>query len=204
VPPYVMRQIHEQANGAVVVSDVGQHQMWEAQYYQHDMPRTHITSGGLGTMGFALPAAIGASFARQDAEVWAVAGDGGFQMTMCELATIVQEKRPIKIAVINNGYLGMVRQWQDILYEKRYSGTPLISPDFAKLADAYGIPALRVTEKAAVADAISKARKTDGPFLLDFRVDPLAMVYPMVLPGKSNSEMLRRPLPENGIEQEGK
>jgi acetolactate synthase-1/2/3 large subunit len=204
VPPYVIRQLHEQANGAIVVTDVGQHQMWEAQYYPHDNPRTHITSGGLGTMGFALPAALGASFARPDGEVWTVAGDGGFQMTMCELATIVQEQKPVKIAIINNGYLGMVRQWQDILYDKRYSGTPLFSPDFAKLAAAYGIPGLVVTEKAAVAEAIRTARSTAGPFLLEFRVDPMAMVYPMVLPGKSNSEMLRRPMPENGADQAGK
>ncbi len=203
-PPYVMRQLHAHAANSIVVSDVGQHQMWEAQYFPHDAPRTHITSGGLGTMGFALPAAIGAAFARPGVEVWAVAGDGGFQMTMCELATIVQEKLSVKIAVINNGYLGMVRQWQDILYEKRYSGTPLTSPDFSILASAYGIPALRVTERDAVDGAIAEARRTDGPFLLDFRVDPLVNVYPMVLPGKSNSEMLRRPLPEQAVDQEGK
>lgn len=203
-PPFVIRRLNEQAPDAIVISDVGQHQMWEAQYFAHTRPRTHITSGGLGTMGFALPAAIGASFACPDAEVWTVAGDGGFQMTLCELATIVQERRPIKIAVINNGYLGMVRQWQDIMYEKRYSGTPLTNPDFARLAAAYGIPALTVTERTAVDDAVAQARRSDGPFLLDFRVDPLANVYPMVLPGKSNSEMLRRPLPENGNGQEGK
>ena len=128
VPPYVIRQLHEQASDAIVVTDVGQHQMWEAQYFPHDEPRTHITSGGLGTMGFALPAAIGASFARPEAEVWAVVGDGGFQMTMCELATLIQEKRNVKIAIINNGYLGMVRQWQDIFYEKRYSGNAADQP----------------------------------------------------------------------------
>jgi len=204
VPPYVIRQIYEQAAGSIVVSDVGQHQMWEAQYFPHERPRSHLTSGGLGTMGFALPAAIGASFARPDEEVWVVVGDGGFQMTMCELATVIQEERKIKIAIINNGYLGMVRQWQDIVYEKRYSASPLVNPDFAALAAAYGIAALRITERGAVADAISTARHTDGPFLLDFRVDPLAMVYPMVLPGKSNSDMLRRPLPEMMGGQEGK
>lgn len=203
-PPYVMRQLHAQAGDSIIVSDVGQHQMWEAQYYPHNAPRTHITSGGLGTMGFALPAAIGASFARPGEEVWAVAGDGGFQMTLCELATIVQEQLSVKIAVINNGYLGMVRQWQDILYEKRYSGTPLTSPDFTVLASAYGIAARRVTERAAVDDAIAEARRSSGPFLLDFRVDPLVNVYPMVLPGKSNSEMLRRPLPDTDNGQEGK
>src|ERR1041385_7675622 len=139
---------------AVVVSDVGQHQMWEAQYYKHDRSRTLITSGGLGTMGFALPAAIGAKVARPDAEVWVVVGDGGFQMTMCELATIAQEKLAINIAVINNGYLGMVRQWQEFFYDRRYSATPLLSPDFVKLAEAFGIPGLEVTSRAQVIPAV--------------------------------------------------
>ena len=126
----------------MVVSDVGQHQMWEAQYYKHDDPRTLITSGGLGTMGFALPAAIGAKMARPEAEVWVVAGDGGFQMTQCELATLQQEKLDIKIAIVNNGFLGMVRQWQEFFHDKRYAATPMLSPDFVKLAGAYDIPAL--------------------------------------------------------------
>ena len=125
---------------AIVVTDVGQHQMWEAQYFHHEQPRTLITSGGLGTMGFALPAAIGAKFACPEKEVWVVAGDGGFQMTAAELATIVQEKIKINIAIINNGYLGMVRQWQEFFYERNYEATPLVSPDFVKLADAHGIP----------------------------------------------------------------
>src|SRR5713101_293887 len=129
----------ETGGNAIVVTDVGQHQMWEAQYYRHNTPRSLITSGGLGTMGFALPAAIGAKFARPDAEVWVVAGDGGFQMTMSELATIVQEKLNVKIAIINNGYLGMVRQWQEFFYDKRYVATPLVAPDFAALANAFGI-----------------------------------------------------------------
>jgi acetolactate synthase-1/2/3 large subunit len=130
---------------ALVVTDVGQHQMWEAQYYKHDTPRSLITSGGLGTMGFALPAAIGAKMGRPDAEVWVVAGDGGFQMTCAELATLVQEELDIKIAIINNGYLGMVRQWQEFFYERRYAATPLSSPDFVKLAEAFGLQARRVT-----------------------------------------------------------
>src|SRR5262249_57294706 len=124
---------------ALVVTDVGQHQMWEAQYYKHDHPRGLITSGGLGTMGFALPAAIGAKFARPDAEVWVVAGDGGFQMTLAELATAAQEEIDLNIAVVNNGYLGMVRQWQGGFYDPRYSATPFLSPDFAKLAAAFGL-----------------------------------------------------------------
>ena len=123
----------------IVVTDVGQHQMWEAQYYKHETPRSLITSGGLGTMGFALPAAIGAKVARPEADVWVVVGDGGFQMTMCELATIVQENLNVNIAIINNGYLGMVRQWQEFFYERNYEATPLLSPDFVKLAEAYGI-----------------------------------------------------------------
>ena len=137
---HVIHDIWRATEGrAIVVTDVGQHQMWEAQYYHHDQPRSLITSGGLGTMGFALPAAIGAKFACPEAEVWVVAGDGGFQMTMPELATIAQEKLDIKVAIINNGYLGMVRQWQEFFYERRYAATPLLSPDFVKIADAYGL-----------------------------------------------------------------
>ncbi len=130
---------------ALVVSDVGQHQMWEAQYYKHDYPRKLITSGGLGTMGFALPAAIGARFAQPQDEVWVVAGDGGFQMTACELSTAAQEGIKVNVAIINNGYLGMVRQWQEFFYGGRYSSTPMRSPDFVKLAEAHGLTGLRVT-----------------------------------------------------------
>ena len=131
----------------IVVTDVGQHQMWEAQYYKHEQPRSLITSGGLGTMGFALPAAIGAKVARPEADVWVVVGDGGFQMTMCELATIVQENLNVNIAIINNGYLGMVRQWQEFFYERNYEATPLLSPNFVKLAEAYGIRAMGVNKR---------------------------------------------------------
>ena len=149
IPPFVMRQLwhatHNIANGpAIVVTDVGQHQMWECQYYIHDHAGQLLTSGGLGTMGFALPAAIGAQMAFPDRLVWAVVGDGGFQMTLQELAVLKQEHLPVKIAIINNGFLGMVRQWQQLFYEKRYTGTPVVSPDFVKLADAYDIPALSV------------------------------------------------------------
>src|SRR6185295_1623847 len=149
-------------------TDVGQHQMWEAQYYKHDRSRSLITSGGLGTMGFALPAAIGAKVARPDAEVWVVVGDGGFQMTMAELATIVQERLDINIAIINNGYLGMVRQWQEFFYERRYAATPLLSPDFVKLAGAYGLAARRVTRRAEVLPAVAEARATGATVILDF------------------------------------
>ncbi|HKM83236.1 MAG TPA: biosynthetic-type acetolactate synthase large subunit [Candidatus Acidoferrum sp.] len=178
---------------AIVVTDVGQHQMWEAQYYHHDRPRSLITSGGLGTMGFALPAAIGAKFARPDAEVWALVGDGGFQMTSCELATIVQEKINIKIAIINNGYLGMVRQWQEFFYDKRYVATPLVAPDFVSLANAFGIRGERITSRAEVVSTIESARHTEQPVLLDFRVEQEDSVYPMVAAGASLHDMIRRP-----------
>src|SRR5262249_54107387 len=154
---------------AVVVSDVGQHQMWEAQYYHHDTPRSLITSGGLGTMGFALPAAIGAKVARPDAEVWVVVGDGGFQMTMAELATIVQENLDITVAIINNGYRGMVRQWQEFFYERRYAATPLVNPDFAKLAEAYGLASTTVTARHEVVPAVQAARAHAGTVVIDFR-----------------------------------
>src|SRR5438034_6303059 len=133
--------------------------MWEAQYYHHDVPRSLITSGGLGTMGFALPAAIGAKVARPRADVWVVVGDGGFQMTMAELATIVQENLDINIAIINNGYLGMVRQWQEFFYGKRYAATPLVNPNFAKLAEAFGIAATTVTQRSQGAGAGEAARR---------------------------------------------
>jgi acetolactate synthase I/II/III large subunit len=191
---HVINDLWKVTNGnAIVVTDVGQHQMWEAQYYHHDAPRTLITSGGLGTMGFALPAAIGAKFARPDSEVWVVVGDGGFQMTMCELATIVQEKINIKIAIINNGFLGMVRQWQEFFYDKRYVATPLIAPDFAALANSFGIRGERITTRAEVVPTIQSAREFDGPVLLDFRVEQEDSVYPMVPAGASLHEMIRRP-----------
>jgi len=178
---------------AIVVTDVGQHQMWEAQYYHHNAPRTLITSGGLGTMGFALPAAIGAKMARPDAEVWVVVGDGGFQMTMCELATIVQEKINIKIAIINNGYLGMVRQWQEFFYDKRYVATPLVAPNFAALANSFGIRGETVTARKDVVPTIEAARKSEQTVLIDFRVEQEDSVYPMVAAGAALNDMIRRP-----------
>jgi acetolactate synthase I/II/III large subunit len=177
----------------IVVTDVGQHQMWEAQYYKHEEPRSLITSGGLGTMGFALPAAIGAKVARPDAEVWVVVGDGGFQMTMCELATIAQEGIDINIAIINNGFLGMVRQWQEFFYERRYAATPLSSPDFVRLAEAFGLRGLRVTDRAGVAPAVAEARAHRGTVVIDFRVEQEDSVYPMVPAGNDLHNMIRRP-----------
>ncbi len=196
---YAAHVIHdlwrETSGDAVVVSDVGQHQMWEAQYYRHERPRSLITSGGLGTMGFALPAAIGAKMSRPEAEVWAVVGDGGFQMTMAEMMTIVQEKVGVKIAIINNGFLGMVRQWQEFFHGGRYSETPLLSPDFAKLAEAFGIPGRRVAERSKLTEVVREARATNGPMLIDFRVEQEDSVYPMIPAGKALHEMIRRPTP---------
>jgi len=179
---------------AIVVTDVGQHQMWEAQYYLHDRPRTLITSGGLGTMGFGLPAAIGAKMGRPNETVWAIVGDGGFQMTLCELATAKQENVNINIGIINNGYLGMVRQWQEFFYEERYNATPMLSPDFCKLAEAYGIPAIRVTERHQIPDAVKQAESINGPALVEFRVEKADVVYPMVPAGADLNAMIRRPM----------
>jgi acetolactate synthase I/II/III large subunit len=179
----------------IVVTDVGQHQMWEAQYYKHERPRTLITSGGLGTMGFALPAAIGAKVACPEAEVWVVVGDGGFQMTMCELATLVQENLKINIAIINNGFLGMVRQWQEFFYDRNYAATPLLNPDFARLADAYGIRSMTISERALVVPAVESARRHEGPVLINFKVEQEDTVYPMVAAGAALNDMIRRPSP---------
>jgi len=195
VPQYVVRQIwHATQGNAVMVSDVGQNQMWEAQYFSHHRRRGLLSSGGLGTMGFALPAAIGAQMGRSDEQVWVVAGDGGFQMNIQELATVVQEQLPLKIAILNNGYLGMVRQWQQLFFEERYSGTPLLGPDFAQVAKAYGINGLTVREKSEVVPAISQAMATDGPMLIDFFIEQEENVYPMVVPGSPVHRMIRRPV----------
>ena len=187
---------HQTRDGnAIVVTDVGQHQMWEAQYYKHERPRSLITSGGLGTMGFALPAAIGAKVACPEAEVWVVVGDGGFQMTMCELATIVQENLKIHIAIINNGFLGMVRQWQEFFYDRNYAATPLLNPDFAKLAEAYGIRSATVSRRSEVVPAVEAARQHEGPMLINFKVEQEDTVYPMVAAGAALHDMIRRPSP---------
>ncbi len=178
---------------ALIVTDVGQHQMWEAQYYKHERPGTLITSGGLGTMGFALPAAIGAKLACPEKEVWVIAGDGGFQMTAAELSTIAQEEIKVNVAVINNGYLGMVRQWQEFFYERRYAATPLLSPDFVKLAEAHGLKGIRVEKRSQVKEAVREAESQDGTVVIDFRVEQEDSVYPMVPAGADLDAMIRRP-----------
>ncbi len=196
---HVIHDIWREAQAAgrientIIVTDVGQHQMWEAQYFKHESPRSLVTSGGLGTMGFALPAAIGAKFACPEKDVWVIAGDGGFQMTAAELSTIVQEKLAINIAVINNGFLGMVRQWQETFYEKNYSASPILSPDFVMLAAAHGIDAANVTKRAEVTPTATKARTSGKPFLINFAVEKEDGVYPMITPGAALHEMVRRP-----------
>ncbi len=191
---HVMHDLWRVTGGnAIVATDVGQHQMWEAQYYHHEQPRTLVTSGGLGTMGFALPAGIGAKVACPDREVWVIAGDGGFQMTACELSTIAQEQLDINIAVVNNGYLGMVRQWQEFFYEKNYASSPILSPDFVRLAEAHGIPGATVRTRGEVDAALAAARTTKGPFLINFLVEKEESVYPMIPAGAALHEMIRRP-----------
>jgi acetolactate synthase-1/2/3 large subunit len=193
IPQYVINKINELTKGeAIIVTGVGQHQMWCAQHYCYDKPNRLISSGGLGTMGFELPAALGAKIGMPDNMVWCIAGDGGFQMTLQELATITQEGAAVKIAIINNGYLGMVRQWQEMFYNKRYVATPLSSPDFVKLAGAYGIPALKVNKKEQVVPAIKRALVESGPFLINFLVEPEENVFPMVAPGSSLEDTMRR------------
>jgi len=196
---HVINDIWREAEAAgrtaqtIIVTDVGQHQMWEAQYYKHDSPRTLVTSGGLGTMGFALPAAIGAKVACPEKDVWVIAGDGGFQMTASELSTIQQEGLAINIAVINNGFLGMVRQWQEAFYEKNYAASPILSPDFVALAAAHGIEGATVSQRKDVIPTVTKARTSGKPFLINFQVEKEDGVYPMIAPGAALHEMVRRP-----------
>lgn len=193
--PHVIHALWESTNGnAVVVTGVGQHQMWTAQYYTFEKPYRFVTSGGAGTMGFGLPAAIGAWFADPEQEIWLVDGDGSFQMTQSELSTAVQEGANVKVAIMNNGFLGMVRQWQEFFFDKRYASTPITGPDFVKLAEAHGIPAKRITAPEDVSSAIQFARETPGPVVLDFRVEQEESVYPMVPTGAALDEMIRRPI----------
>ncbi|MBT3607721.1 MAG: biosynthetic-type acetolactate synthase large subunit [Candidatus Marinimicrobia bacterium] len=190
----VIRDIWKETNGdALIVTDVGQHQMLEAQYYDHEEPNTLLTSGGLGTMGYSLPAAIGASFSRQNKDIWVIVGDGSIQMTITELATAVQENANIKIAIINNGYLGMVRQWQQLFYDARYAETPISSPDYLKIAEAYGLSGYRVKKRKEIPGVIQKVKKIKGPVLVEFVVEQHDMVYPMVPAGAALNAMISRP-----------
>jgi acetolactate synthase-1/2/3 large subunit len=195
IPQYVIRQIYKATGGdAIIVTGVGQNQMWAAQYFFYDRPNGLVSSGGLGTMGFELPGAIGAKVGCPDETVWCIAGDGGFQMTIQELATIAQEKIDVNIAIINNGHLGMVRQWQELFYGRNYVGTVLSGPDYVKIAEAYGIPGIRVTDKRDVPAAIEKAMAHKGAFLIDFVVEPEENVFPIVPPGASLVEALELPM----------
>ena len=196
LPQQVLAELNEairQDDNAVVVTGVGQHQMWAAQYLFLNRPNSFVTSGGLGAMGFEVPAALGVQMGRPGATVWSVAGDGGFQMTLQELVTAVQEKLPIKIALFNNGYLGMVRQWQEMFFEGHLKEVPMPGPDYVKLANAYDIPALRVEHQEDVADALRQAQSCDGPFLIEFVVERETNVFPMVPPGGSLADTLEDP-----------
>ena len=190
-PDVILSTLAEVTGGrCTVVSDVGQHQMWIAQRYPFERPNTHITSGGLGAMGFAVPAAMGVHLARPGEPVWALSGDGGFQMNMAEIATMIQEGLEVKLAVFNNGYLGMVRQWQQFFHGGRYSNTPIWSPDYVKLAAAYGIPGWRVKQASEVSDALRQAHESPGPALVELVIEQEANVFPMIVPGGSLSEPL--------------
>ena len=198
LPQYIINQLSEATEGkAFIVTGVGQHQMWAAQHYMFTEPRSFITSGGSGAMGYEVPGAMGAQVGRPDRVVWSVAGDGGFQMTMAELATMVENKIPVKFAIINNSYLGMVRQWQEFFYKKSYVATYYThNPDFVKLAEAFGMFGERVTDKAQVKTTILKAMEYDGPALIDFVVEEEENVYPMIPAGQTIEELIEEPTPE--------
>jgi acetolactate synthase-1/2/3 large subunit len=198
LPQYIINQLSEATKGkALIVTGVGQHQMWAAQHYVYTEPRSLVTSGGSGSMGYEVPAAMGAQVGRPDRVVWSIAGDGGFQMTMAELATLVENEIPVKFAIINNHYLGMVRQWQEFFYKKSYVATHYThNPDFVKLADAFGMLGIRVTEKAQVMPALLKAMEYDGPALIDFVVEEEENVYPMIPSGQTIHELIEEPATE--------
>ncbi len=190
-PQYVVEQIYEATKGnAIITTEVGQNQMWAAQWYKYDYPRTFISSGGLGTMGFGFPAAMGTKVGKPDSIVFDIAGDGSIQMNIQELATCVYNKINVKVAILNNGYLGMVRQWQELFYKKRYSYTALTSPDFVKLAESYGAIGIRVTKKEDVRKAIEKAISIDNVVFIDFKVEEEENVFPMVPAGEALNRMI--------------
>jgi acetolactate synthase-1/2/3 large subunit len=194
LPQFVIKKIYELTGSeAYYVTGVGQHQMWAAQHFWSDRPNSFVTSGGLGTMGFELPAAVGTQFARPNDLVWSIAGNGGFQMTVQELATVVEYELPIKFAIINNSYLGMVRQWQELFYKNNLQSVYLYQPDFVKLAEAYGATGLRVTDKVQVEPAIEQALRHHGPFVIDFQVEEKESIFPMVPGGASLAETIDLP-----------
>ena len=198
LPQYIIQQLCEATSSkAIIVTGVGQHQMWAAQHYTYTEPCSLISSGGAGSMGYEVPGALGAQVGRPDKVVWSIAGDGGFQMTMSELATLAENNIPVKFAIINNGYLGMVRQWQEIFYKKSYVATGYTrNPDFVKLADAFGIFGARVTDKAQVMSTILEAMEYDGPAVIDFVVEQEENVYPMIPSGMTVNDMIEEPRPE--------
>ena len=197
-PTSILDAIHAETNGeAVIVTDVGQNQMWTARHYTWTRPNSHITSGGLGTMGFALPAAMGVKMGMPDAPVWVVAGDGGIQMNIQELATLHQEGIAVKVAIMNNGYLGMVRQWQQFFHAGNYSETPITGPDYVQLASAYGLTGICVTRREDVAAAVHQAMEKEGTVIIDFVIEPQSNVYPMVIPGTAITNMIEETVEEN-------
>ena len=202
IPQYVIKEIAEATDGhaVIVTGAVGQHQMWAAQHYTFNDPCTLVSSGGAGAMGYEVPGAMGAQVGSPDKVVWSIAGDGGFQMTMCELATMVENQIPVKIAIFNNGFLGMVRQWQELFYERSYVATGYSgNPDFVKLAEAFGIFGARVTDKTQVRTAIEQAMEFDGPALVDFVVEQEENVYPMIPSGMSVTDMIEEPRPQEAV-----
>ncbi len=197
-PTSILDAIRAETGGeAIIVTDVGQHQMWTARHYLWTRRNSHITSGGLGTMGFSLPAAMGVKMGFPEATVWVVAGDGGIQMNIQELATLQQYGVTVKVAIMNNGYLGMVRQWQQFFHSRNYSETPITGPNYTMLAAAYGLTGMRITKRADVAAAVHQAMETEGTVIIDFVIEPESNVYPMVAPGSAITSMIEETAEEN-------